>query len=507
MNLNCFSYSNDMRLLYINPPKNPKISYKENIMPLSLLYLSAITSKLCETKILDLKVTTDCSTVEGTTLFDKINLALKDFAPTIIGITCFFSGEIKSVLEIATFIKQVSPKTTIMVGGMHPTLFAADIIRNCLNIDIVIIGEGESTTCKILNAICAGKDFSGIDGIAYRKNGNTPILTAYDSDGQIIDCIATCCICDIPKTTYIDDISELPMPAYELIHFNEYTSDTSKWYNPKDVPIQGLSVPLLTSRSCPNCCSFCSMNQVMGLRYRARTAQSVIDEMAYLYDQYNVRYFSIMDDNFTLNKKRTIQICNAIVSRNMKIAIECSSGLYVNSLDDEVIDALASAGLIMTAVAIESGSDYIRNKVVGKNLRKEKINDVVASFNRHPEIYLYGFFIIGFPEDTERTISDTIEMIQALDLDDISVNPLIPLPGTRLFEQCKRENLFVRAIDYKNLWKDEGLFCSPHVNQFYIKPYSLSIQQLSEYHTLFKKLKTEKRIAAKARGKCLGSFG
>lgn len=488
-----------MRLLYINPPKNPKIQYRETIMPLSLLYLSSVTCKQCETKILDLKVRKADSLAE-------VGRVLSEYHPDIVGITCLFSGDITNVLNIAAQVKRFQPYTTVMIGGMHPTLFAKEIITYCRDVDIVITGEGEATTEKLLEAISEGRDFLGIDGITYRKSEGFPLLTAYNTDGTPFLPLEDCTICHVPKTEFIQNVDHLPLPAYELFRFEDYFCDTSAWYNPNNIPVNGLSVPILTSRSCPNCCNFCSMNQVMGVKYRARSAQSVISEIEYLYHQHNVRYFKIMDDNFTLNKKRTIQICNAIVSQNMKIAIECSSGLFINSLDDEVIDALASAGLIMTSIAIESGSDYIRNQVVGKHLPRKKIYDVVSSFNRYPKIYLYGLFIMGFPEDTTETLNDSITMIKELDLDDISVNPLIPLPGTRLFEQCRSERLFLHEVDYQNLWREEGFFCTPYVEQFYIKPYTLSVEQLKKYYEYFAQLKLEKRIAAKKKGKQLSTY-
>lgn len=492
-----------MKLLYINPPKNPNIRYRENIMPLSLLYLGAVARRQCETKILDLKV----ANKDGEENFcSEVAREIVDYNPDIVGITCLFSGDIINVMNIAAQVKKIRANIIVMIGGMHPTLFAREIITYCKDIDIVIMGEGEETTIRLLKAISDGSDFSGIDGIVYRRDGKYPLLTTYDMNNELLQPIQEYNICCVPKTEYIQNVDCLPAPAYELFHFEDYYCDTSDWYNPDHVPINGLVVPILTSRSCPNCCNFCSMNEVMGLKYRARSAQSVIDEMSFLYNKYNIRYFRVMDDNFTLDKRRTIQICNGIISKNMKIAIECFSGLFINSLDDEVIDALVSAGLIKAAIGIESGSDYIRNQIVGKHLRREKIYSTVQSFERYPKVYLQGMFIIGFPEDTEETIQDSLDMIKELDLDDISFGTLVPLPGTRLFEQCRSENLFLYDVDYQNLWKDEGVFSAPFVDQFFIKPYALSIKQLKQYYKQFSQLRLEKRMIAKEKGKFLATY-
>ena len=65
-------------------------------------------------------------------------------------------------------------------------------------------------------------------------------------------------------------------------------------------------------------------------------------EMELLYEKYDVRHFSFMDDNLTFSKKRTIEICDQILKRNLNVQFETLNGLYVRSLDQDVIDALVS---------------------------------------------------------------------------------------------------------------------------------------------------------------------
>lgn len=488
-----------MKLLYINPPVYNRLGSPD--MPMSLLYLSAVSRQYCDTKILDLIHT------EGN-YRDNLEKTINEYKPDLVGITCIFSGCVESALEVARLIKNMRPETLLMMGGTHPTIFAEKILKNCFDVDIIFIGEGEASIRRVLQALdSSNPDFSDIGGIAYRERNSRPVLTAYSRDGEYLSWISECSIHYNPNTEFIQNLDELPMPAYDLFRFEDYTIDTSNWYNPNGIDFSnGLVSAIITSRSCPQRCSFCSNRLVMGTKFRARSPQSVLDEIELLYDRYHVRYFDIEDDNFTLDKRRAIEICNGIVARKMKIAFEMRNGLSVKTLDEEVISAMVEAGLIRATLAIESGSDYIRNEVVGKHLGREKIYEVSNIFSKYEKVHLNAFFIMGFPEETEETLLDSIKMIKELQLDNVIMFALLPLPGTRVFDQCIRDNLFIEKYDEDTFWKNGNLFPQMRNAKFFVKPYRLSLEQLYRYHGIFNDLKREKNEEAKKRGKGLAGW-
>src|SRR5208337_4375395 len=125
---------------------------------------------------------------------------------------------------------------------------------------------------------------------------------------------------------FIGDLDEIPFPAYDLINLKDYYHDTSNWLNPKNLPIN-TSISILSSRSCPMRCNFCSMFMVMGPKWRCRSPQNVVDEIEYLYHKYNHRHFSFMDDNLTLKKSHVLEICNQIIERNLNIQFETPNGI------------------------------------------------------------------------------------------------------------------------------------------------------------------------------------
>ena len=121
-----------------------------------------------------------------------------------------------------------------------------------------------------------------------------------------------------------------------------------------------------------------------------------------------------MDDNFALNRKRTIEICSEIIRRGLDIQFETPNGISINTLNEEVLDALVSAGLVRVYLAIESGSEFIRNEIMGKHLSTEKIYEIVGLTKKHKQLHVKAYFIIGMPEETHETLEETYNMIKKI---------------------------------------------------------------------------------------------
>ena len=110
------------------------------------------------------------------------------------------------------------------------------------------------------------------------------------------------------------------------------------------------------------------MWHVHGPEIRYRSADNVVDEIEYLYHKYDARYFQFMDDNFTFDKKRVIRIMSEINRRNLKISYDTPNGIAISKLDADVIKAMVDGGLVRISLAIESGSEEIRKKMMKINL-------------------------------------------------------------------------------------------------------------------------------------------
>lgn len=454
-------------VVLINPSAPAHLPNKEFVLPLSLLYLAATLEKAgFEVKILDLNIyrAWERRHWPGDWWKTRVLAQIEACRPLFVGIGCLYSGQFNLLRRIARFLKEHDPTLPIVTGGMHPTVFAEEIITHCTEIDYVVVGEGEPQVLALAEFF-SGRVLTSLDpveGLAMRQGGRVRFR---------------------PKQNFLRDLDQLPPPAYHLIDFRDYEHHTEHWHNPKQHRFN-LSVPLLSSRSCPNRCSFCSMYQVMGPKLRKRSATVVVDEIQQLYEDYGLKHFSFMDDNLNLNKKHILAICGEILRRNIDIQYETPNGLSTAHLDEEMMDAMAASGWIRGAIAIESGSDYIRNTIMGKRLPREKIFRVVNYAKRLPQVYLKGYFIIGMPEETHDSLDETYHMIADLELDEAYVTNLMPFAGTKVFQQAVRDGLLDKSIDPAKLWQMDGFHYHDN-HRFYLKPYRLDFSELAVWRQKF----------------------
>lgn len=395
----------------------------------------------------------------------------EDFIPDIIGIGCIFSGAFGTLKIIADRAKKLFPNVQIVIGGIHATIFATKILEQYDYIDYVIIGEGEVSFLELIKCLVNNKEkpVDMIDGIVFRRNGK---------------------IIKNNKTKFISNLDELPLVNFKLLNLKDYTFDTSGWYSPKKIKI-GLPFPILSSRSCPRRCSFCCMWFVHGPKIRLRSVQQTIDEIQKLHDNYSATYFSFLDDNLTFNKKRILAICNEIIKKGLDIQFDTPNGLAINSLDEEVIDTMIAAGLVKINLSVESGSEYIRNEIIGKRLKTEKIYEVFEKCAKHKHLYIGAYFIIGMPQETYQTLQETYDMITRLPIDRLSFSYATPYPGTQLYNYCVKNNLL--DYDYETCFDFKKEYLCGGELEPYFKPHSLNKEDLMKFFVKCKDYIREKR--------------
>lgn len=386
---------------------------------------------------------------------------------TLIGFSCLTTGHFPFFRKVAAVLKLRFPTIRIAIGGCHSSLFAQDILDHCPEIDYVGIGESEEQIVELVTSLSEHWDRfePSIDSFAWRDlDGRTQIRE---------------------RKNFNKDLDSIYHPAWRMIDFNGYYRDHYNWHNPKRHEIK-ISIPIQTSRSCPFSCSFCSSIEVNGRGYRRRSAGSVVDEIQFHVEQFGHRYFGFVDDNLTVSKRHILSIMGEIIRRGLDIQFESFSGYHIATLDEEVIAALVEGGCVYTLMPIEHGNERMRNEIIGKRLPTEKIYEVVENYRKF-DVLIRSVFIMGFPEDTNETLKDTLMMIDRLGVDLVDVFTLIPYPGTRVFEQAMRDSLFIGEIDRTDLWS--GHYTLNNQSKiFYLKPYALSLNELSAWRECFDSL-------------------
>jgi radical SAM superfamily enzyme YgiQ (UPF0313 family) len=158
---------------------------------------------------------------------------------------------------------------------------------------------------------------------------------------------------------------------------------------------------------------------------------------------------------------------------------------------------MRAAGFLRLSLAVEHANDHIRNQIIGKHTTKEKIFEVVRAAKEN-NFFVRIFIVVGLPEETENTLLEVKQLINALPVDSVSVFVAKPLPGTKLFEQCQKDDLFVVKTDISEYWSgltsaskytavatfNDNMSKAKELgkNAFFIKPYNLSLEKLSEIY-------------------------
>ncbi|MBF0530247.1 MAG: cobalamin-dependent protein, partial [Deltaproteobacteria bacterium] len=269
-----------MRVLLVSSYTMEYTTRVDHAPPLALLCIAAILREAGHhPRILDLDSLNPTEGDQREAFYISAILEeIKSLDPGMVGFNCLLSAHFSFTRRAAVAIKAQFPTLPVVLGGIHPTLFAREIIQNCQEIDAIVIGEGERQAVALATAFAENRREAiyQIEALAYRdRNGQASVN---------------------PRREFIHDLDSLPLPAWDLIRLEDYYIDHPTWYNPRGLDIK-MSVPIMTSRSCPYDCNFCSSHYLMGRGLRLRSPKLVVDEMEMIYQRNGINYFGFVDDN------------------------------------------------------------------------------------------------------------------------------------------------------------------------------------------------------------------
>ncbi len=420
-------------ILLIYPPSTQGVGCPHTCAhPLGIAYLGAVLKKDYKVNLLD-------ATTENHRNFEnlgngliryglsdeEIKRRIAEYSPDVVGITCLYSSQFPFVRKICQLAKGTNQKIITIVGGTHPSFLAGESLRE-KSIDFIILGEGEGTLPSLLRRLESGQDFADLEGIAFRRDGQVQVN---------------------PKTTYIEDLDELPFPAWELLPMKKYsainlsmsvTSKSRYW------------APIITSRGCPAKCIFCSSTNFWGNRYRSRSAKNALDEIELLVKEYKIKEIQFCDDNLILDKERAMEIFQGIIDRGLKIFWNTPNGIALWRLDEELLKLMKASGCYELTLAIESGDQEVLSKIIKKPLNLGQVESLTKSIKRL-KIRTHSFFIVGFPGETKEQIRRTFSFARKLRLTSAWFFIANPLPGSRLYEICKEKGYLKDGFDFETI--------------------------------------------------------
>jgi len=271
-----------------------------------------------------------------------------------------------------------------------------------------------------------------------------------------------------PNADRISDLDRLPLPAYDLLPMKKYGD--------------GFSI-IMTSRGCPYACSYCLKAMSSGL-YVAQLPERVVEELEYLVNNFGIKEVFFQDWEFLINPDRVEQICQLLLSKNIKIKWGCNVRADDIVRSPTLIGLMNRAGCYRINLGLESASDKILKNINKKvsQIDLQKAVDILKDTDINTGFYV----LLNCPGEDKKTIRETIDFIDKNNLKVKDFNFPVAYPGTPLFEKMSEseqkdcwENIEERAGTVEAQMK-------PFWARLYLRHYKFSQKFGSVYFLKFK---------------------
>ena len=331
-----------------------------------------------------------------------------------IGIS-FMTNQFADAVRLSEKIKGILPDILLVGGGPHPSSIPERTLREIKGFDIVVRGEGEETIREIAETLLTGSAVDAVKGLCY-KRGEEIIRT--------------------PDREFIKDLDSLPFPAWEYFDIKRYS--VFHLTRTAHAPV----FALLSSRGCPNFCTFCDSHTIFSRKFRSRNAKNIFDEIMFLHKMYGMIEFDFVDDLFTIQKALVLEFCRLI--KESGIPFKWMANARVNAVDREILRVMSDAGCTRVDFGVESGDITVR-KLMRKNITDEQIRQA-HKIAHEVGISTGTFTMVGNLGETKNSVKLTVKLLKEIG-DDVMVSIACPYPGTELYRIAKGKG-FIRNEDW-----------------------------------------------------------
>jgi radical SAM superfamily enzyme YgiQ (UPF0313 family) len=322
-------------------------------------------------------------------------------------------------LRIASAVKRAHPESVVVLGGPQASVVDVSTLRAFPAIDLVVRGEAEQTLPELVDALTRGSSLAPIQGITFRQGGE---------------------IVRNPEAPLVSDLDALPYPAFHLFPDVRFCRH----------------FPLELGRGCPFACTFCSTNDFFRRRFRLKSPERMIAEMRWVRQTYGINSFELVHDMFTVDRKRVVAFCRALLESGEEFYWGCSA--RTDCIDEELIQLMSRAGCRGIFFGIETGSARMQ-KIIDKGLALDDSAERVRSCDKF-KIKTAVSLMAGFPEETMPDLRATAAFfVDSLRYDhaDPQLSILSPLADTPIQKQHKDSLLLnddAAEMSYRG-WRQE----------------------------------------------------
>ncbi|AXH15818.1 B12-binding domain-containing radical SAM protein [Malaciobacter mytili LMG 24559] len=311
--------------------------------------------------------------------------------------------------KMCTIIKQ-NCSMPIVIAGLHPSALPQRTLEE-EDVDYVIEGEEQIPLKRLIEVLKNNLSLDEVPGLWYYKNNM---------------------IVNNQKPKLIDNLDEyLPMAAWDLLPMEKYKAHN--WHCFDNIDERQPYGAIYTSLGCPYKCSFCCINATFGkpsIRYRS--PKLVVDEIEHLAKEYNVKNIKFIDEMFILNENHYMKITELLLEKNLDINIWCYA--RVDTVKKDFLPKMKKAGFNWFCLGIESASEFVRDGA-DKKLKYRDIKEVVKSI-QDAKIRVLTNFIVGLPDDNEKTMQETLDMAIDLNTEFFNIYSAMAYPGSKLYDEA-----------------------------------------------------------------------
>ena len=286
-------------------------------------------------------------------------------APDVVGLMTDCDS-FHHVLRMCSSIKARAPNTTIVLGCVHASYNASQILHRYSFIDYVVKGEGEVAFAQLLEALRGKRSVRDVGNLWYRDKGEIRFGL------------------DLPL---IPDLDSLPMPDMSLVSLDA-----------------GDAVWIEIGRGCPFKCNFCVTAPYWNRRHRIKSPQRILTELRFFRDRFGRRDFNFTHDLFTTDRRWVLKFSAALAEAELGVTWTCSS--RTDTLDEEQLAGMAKAGCRDIYFGVESGTAGMQ-AAIDKGLGLDEARRIIDLCHRYGVSTTVGF-IAGLPGETEETLTGTL---------------------------------------------------------------------------------------------------
>ncbi|NQU73443.1 MAG: radical SAM protein [Candidatus Omnitrophica bacterium] len=342
----------------------------------------------------------DCSNDDIS--FAQLKHIIQDFKPDLV-IANTSTPSISGDLKIADLTQGIDKHIKTVFFGIHVTALAEEIFKENPNVELIVDGEPEYTLRDLALALRDAHPISQVKGLIYRANGK---------------------IVRNEKRPLIENLDELPYPAWDMVNINRYR-----------LPITNRPFLLvLTGRGCPNSCSFCVAAVFYGKKTRIRSWRKIVDEIKYVREKYNVNDFLFWAENGIINKQHMHELSQGLAAEAPGLKWVCNG--RVDIIDEELLKTMKRAGCWMIGYGIEAGTQRVLD-LMKKNIKIDATEKAIR-LTKKVGIEVTAHVIVGYPGETKDDILNTLKLLKRLDPHYIQVYCCVPFPGSILYEELKK---------------------------------------------------------------------